>query len=204
MLGQHPGNHECLFVPYPETVGPSATGEGGLGWGAGRQRGSFTVGLPADLQLQIDALDLKGPERTGRLVDLILAEAVRCSASDVHFEPTHQTLEVRFRLDGVLHRVATLNRELAANVVSRLKVLAELLTYRQDVPQEGRLVRGREQYGVDMRVSTFPTVHGEKAAVRLFEAGARVLDLDQLGLPGPLLKELCGLLLQRTGAIFLI
>jgi general secretion pathway protein E len=161
------------------------------------------VGLPADLQLRIDALDLKGPERTGRLVDLILAEAVRCSASDVHFEPTHHTLEVRFRLDGVLHRVATLNRELAANVVSRLKVLAELLTYRQDVPQEGRLVRGREQYGVDMRVSTFPTVHGEKAAVRLFEAGARVLDLDQLGLPGPLLKELCGLLLQRTGAIFL-
>jgi type II secretory ATPase GspE/PulE/Tfp pilus assembly ATPase PilB-like protein len=161
------------------------------------------VGLPADLQLRIDALDLKGPERTGRLVDVILAEAVRCSASDVHFEPTHHTLEVRFRLDGVLHRVVTLNRELAANVVSRLKVLAELLTYRQDVPQEGRLVRGREQYGVDMRVSTFPTIHGEKAAVRLFEAGARVLDLDQLGLPGPLLTELCGLLLQRTGAIFL-
>jgi type II secretory ATPase GspE/PulE/Tfp pilus assembly ATPase PilB-like protein len=71
------------------------------------------------------------------------------------------------------------------------------------VPQEGRLARGREQYGVDMRVSTFPTVHGEKAAVRLFEAAARVLDLDQLGLPAALLGELNGLLQQRTGAIFL-
>jgi type II secretory ATPase GspE/PulE/Tfp pilus assembly ATPase PilB-like protein len=161
------------------------------------------VSLPGDLQLRIDALDLKGPERAGRLVDLILIDAVRAAASDVHFEPTHHTLEVRFRLDGVLHRVATLNRDLAANVVSRLKVLAELLTYRQDVPQEGRLARGREQYGVDMRVSTFPTIHGEKAAVRVFEADARVLDLEQLGLPAALLKELRDLLLQRTGAIFL-
>src|ERR1051325_3739333 len=94
--------------------------------------------VPNNLQSQLDALDQKAPERTGKLVDLILAEAVRRSASDVHFEPTHHTLEVRFRLDGVLHRVASLNRDLAANVVARLKVLAELLTYRQDIPQEGR------------------------------------------------------------------
>jgi len=154
------------------------------------------------LQLQIDALDLKGPQRTGRLVDLILTEAVSRSASDVHFEPTHQSLEVRFRLDGVLHRVAVLNRDLAANVVARLKVLAELLTYRQDIPQEGRL-SGRALYGVDMRVSTFPTIHGEKAAVRVFDAGARILDLEQLGLPDALLGELRKLFLQRTGAIFL-
>jgi type II secretory ATPase GspE/PulE/Tfp pilus assembly ATPase PilB-like protein len=161
------------------------------------------VDTSGNLQRALDTLDVKGPERTGRLVDLILAEAVRRSASDAHFEPTQQSLEVRFRLDGVLHHVATLNRNLAANVVARLKVLAELLTYRQDVPQEGRLSRGREQFGVDMRVSTFPTIHGEKAAVRVFDAGARVLDLEQLGLPDTLLEELRLLFLQRTGAIFL-
>jgi general secretion pathway protein E len=159
--------------------------------------------LPHKLQTQIEALDLKGPERTGKLVDLVLVEAVRRSASDVHFEPTHQSLEIRFRVDGVLHRAAVLNRDLAANVVSRLKVLAELLTYRQDIPQEGRLSQGQTQFGVDMRVSTFPTIQGEKAAVRIFGAGGCILDLDQVGLPDPVLKELQTLFLQRTGAIFL-
>ncbi len=155
------------------------------------------------LQTKIEALDRQGLERTGRLVDLILAEAVRVAASDVHFEPTHTSLEVRYRLDGVLQKVAVLSRELSANVVARLKVMAELLTYRQDVPQEGRLAQGQAQFGVDMRVSTFPTIHGEKAAVRLFGAGAGILDLDQVGLPAPLQDELRRLFLQRTGAIFL-
>ena len=168
----------------------------------GPKRGK-NVSMPSNLQIQLEALDRTGPERTGRLVDVILAEAVQCAASDVHFEPTHHSLEVRFRLDGVLHPMATLNRDFAANVVARLKVLAELLTYRQDIPQEGRLADGQARFGVDMRVSTFPTIHGEKAAVRLFGAGAGVLDLDQVGLPDSLFAELRTLFLQRTGAIFL-
>jgi type II secretory ATPase GspE/PulE/Tfp pilus assembly ATPase PilB-like protein len=159
--------------------------------------------LSETLQSQIDALNVKGPERTSQIVDVILARAVACAASDVHFEPTNHALEVRFRLDGVLQRVAVLTREAAANVVGRLKVMAELLTYRQDVPQEGRVSAGRSTFGVDMRVSTFPTIHGEKAAVRLFGGGAGVLDLEQLGLPGPILAELRTLFLERTGAIFL-
>jgi type II secretory ATPase GspE/PulE/Tfp pilus assembly ATPase PilB-like protein len=159
--------------------------------------------LPNQLQAQIEALDVKGPERTSVLVDLILSKAVAAAASDVHFEPTHQALHVRFRLDGVLHAAAVLSRELAANVVGRLKVMAELLTYRQDVPQEGRLAGGRQQFGVDMRVSTFPTIHGEKAAVRIFGTDAGILDLDQIGLPDAILGELRGLFRERTGAILL-
>ena len=159
--------------------------------------------MSTNLQSQIGALDLKSPERTGNLVDLILAAAVRFSASDIHFEPTHASLEIRYRLDGVLHRVAVLNRDQAANVVARLKVMAELLTYRQDVPQEGRLSQGQKQFGVDMRVSTFPTIHGEKAAVRVFGAGASILDLEQIGLPTALFDDLRKLFLQRTGAILL-
>lgn len=159
--------------------------------------------MPNALQSQVDSLDSKAPEGAGRLVDLVLAEAVRREASDVHFEPTNHRLDVRFRLDGVLHRVAALPRDLAPNVIARLKVLSELLTYRQDIPQEGRLTNGQATYGADMRVSTFPTIHGEKAAVRLFGAAAAVLDLDQLGLPTWLLSELRSLFQQRTGVIFL-
>ncbi len=155
------------------------------------------------LQSQLDALDTNSPERISRLVDLILTDAIRMSASDVHFEPTHHSMEVRFRLDGVLHRVAGLNHNLAPNIVARLKVMAELLTYRQDIPQEGRVSNGQAQFGADMRISTFPTIHGEKAAVRIFGAGAAILDLDQVGLPPALLTDLQTLFLHRTGAIFL-
>ncbi|HZZ79690.1 MAG TPA: GspE/PulE family protein [Gemmataceae bacterium] len=159
--------------------------------------------MTTTLQTQIETLDRKNPERTGKLVDLVLSQAAHFGASDVHFEPTHTALEVRFRLDGVLQKVAVLNRDLSANVIARLKVMAELLTYRQDVPQEGRLANGQTTFGVDMRVSTFPTIHGEKAAIRLFGAGAAILDLEQVGLPAVMLDELRRLFLQRTGAIFL-
>src|SRR5581483_8855023 len=157
----------------------------------------------SDLQSQLAALAVPGPERVTRVVDLVLADAVACGASDVHFEPTHRTLEVRYRLDGVLQKVAEFSRELAPNLVARLKVLAELLTYRIDIPQEGRLVEAAARYGVDMRVSTFPTIHGEKAAVRLFEAATRYLDLDQLGFTPDLLQALHAMLRERGGAVLL-
>src|SRR6476661_5723098 len=95
--------------------------------------------MQPSLQSKLDALGAPGPEQVVPAVDLVLAEGVHRSASDVHFEPTPTGLEVRFRIDGVIHPVATLPRDLAPNVIARLKVLSELLTYRVDVPQEGRI-----------------------------------------------------------------
>jgi len=155
------------------------------------------------LQSHLDALATTDPERTSRLVDLILADAVHRSASDVHLEPTNRTVEVRYRLDGVLQPVAALSRELAPNLVARLKVMAELLTYRLDIPQEGSIRDALGRFGVDMRVSTFPTIHGEKVVVRIFDATGQTLDLEQLGLSPELLKAVEDLLRQRTGAVFL-
>jgi type II secretory ATPase GspE/PulE/Tfp pilus assembly ATPase PilB-like protein len=164
----------------------------------------MTALLFQDLQRQLAALaGSTAVERVSRLVDAILAEAVRRGASDVHLEPTHQALAIKFRLDGMLHPVASLPRDIAPNLVARLKVLAELLTYRVDIPQEGRLHDAGQHYGVDMRVSTFPTIHGEKAAVRLFDFSSRVLDLEHLGLTPDLLQSLLGLLHERNGAILL-
>jgi general secretion pathway protein E len=155
------------------------------------------------LQSQIDALDPARPERVSQLVDVILTDAVHRSASDVHFEPTYRSVEVRYRIDGVLQPTAVLSRELAPNVVARLKVKADLLTYRMDVPQEGRIQDSVRQHGVEMRVSTFPTIHGEKVVVRVFDATGRTLDLNQLGLPDVLLRALRAKLCERTGAILL-
>jgi type II secretory ATPase GspE/PulE/Tfp pilus assembly ATPase PilB-like protein len=152
---------------------------------------------------RLAALGPPGPERVVPAVDLILTEGAARRASDVHFEPTPVGLDIRFRIDGVLHSVALLPRELATNVVARLKVMAELLTYRTDVPQEGRIRADDRDAVEDMRVSTFPTVHGEKAVVRIFHTAAELLNLDQLGLSPEIERSLAALLAERGGAIFL-
>ena len=105
------------------------------------------------------------------------------------------------RLDGVLQPAVTFPKDLAPNIVSRLKVLAELLTYRTDVPQEGRIREGDSE--LEMRVSTFPTMFGEKAVVRLFVGSGRYRLLNDLGLPAPICDDLKRLLLE-TGGVLLV
>ncbi|APW63154.1 GspE/PulE family protein [Paludisphaera borealis] len=146
-------------------------------------------------------LDPSRPQYATEVVDRVLAAAVQSGASDVHFQPVENGLDLRWRIDGVLRSVATLGRQGAPNVVARLKVLADLLTYRTDVPQEGRIrgVAGQ----VEMRLSSFPTLHGEKAVVRLFAGPGRYLTLNDLGLPDEVGRVLSGLLDETSGAIVL-
>lgn len=151
------------------------------------------------LQAALDKVLPTASDRISRLVDLVLDDAVRRTASDVHFEPTPRGLEVRYRLDGVLHTLAWLDRTLATNIVARLKVLAELLTYRIDIPQEGSY--RREQ--ADMRISSFPTIHGEKVVVRIFSSTQQVLDLEHIGFTAEIRNSLIDLMRERTGAILL-
>jgi general secretion pathway protein E len=156
-----------------------------------------------DLQSRLNDLASAGAEGVVPAVDLVLNEAVRRGASDAHFEPTPTALEIRFRIDGVVRPVATAIRELAPNFIARLKVLADLLTYRVDIPQEGGVRPGACSVDADMRVSTFPTVHGEKAVVRVFHAANKLRDLDDIGLPPELHDRLSAMLRERTGAILL-
>src|SRR5437868_12899434 len=161
----------------------------------------ITVNHLSDLQPHLDAFAERGLDGVVPAVDLVLEEAIRRSASDVHFEPTPAALDVRMRIDGVLRPVAAMPPRLAANVVARLKVMADLLTYRMDIPQEGAVRPGAVPRGADLRVSTFPTVHGEKAVVRIFNAATPLLDLEDLGLPSGVLATLADLLQERTGAV---
>lgn len=166
-------------------------------------RGGAGVNVVAEIPLvdRLKTLDPSAPQYAPDVVDALLAAAVAAGASDVHVHPVEAGLDVRWRVDGVLHSVASLPKAGAPNVVSRLKVLAELLTYRTDVPQEGRLRRGPD--GVEMRLSTFPTLHGEKAVVRLFAGPGRFLVLDDLGFPGEVRDALSRLLDETSGAIVL-
>jgi type II secretory ATPase GspE/PulE/Tfp pilus assembly ATPase PilB-like protein len=132
-------------------------------------------------------------------VDLLLEAASALRASDIHLQPTAEAFDVQWRLDGVLHAAAHLPSSVAPKIVARLKVLADLLTYKTDVPQEGRIRAGASD--VEMRLSTFPTLYGEKAVVRLFAGTGRFERLDDLGLPDEILSGLRRLLGATSGAI---
>jgi type II secretory ATPase GspE/PulE/Tfp pilus assembly ATPase PilB-like protein len=135
------------------------------------------------------------------VVSVILQEARRQRASDVHLVPEETQLRMQWRIDGVLHGIARFDRELGLRLVARCKVLAGLLTYRTEVPQEGRVAR--EHSDQEIRISTFPTLHGEKAAIRLFADHDQLRLPAELGLPSEILQSLTGLLCETSGVILL-
>jgi type II secretory ATPase GspE/PulE/Tfp pilus assembly ATPase PilB-like protein len=150
------------------------------------------------------------PRSVAAFVEAVLNEAQAAGASDVHFRPAADDLAMDWRIDGVLQHVATLPGNVKANVVTRLKVLAGLLTYHTDRPQEGRLrAQGAEgpsealSGGVEMRLSVVPTLYGEKAVIRLFVGSGRYRRLDDLGLPDDVHKTV-GDALAETGGTLLI
>ncbi|HOJ74228.1 MAG TPA: ATPase, T2SS/T4P/T4SS family [Phycisphaerae bacterium] len=115
------------------------------------------------------------------LVNLSLLTAIRDRASDVHVEPDHKHLRVRYRIDGVLRELLTAPRAMHAGVISRIKVLAKMDIAEKRLPQEGRVrivVEGRD---VDLRVSTMPTILGEKAVIRILDRANLNLDMAKLG-----------------------
>jgi type II secretory ATPase GspE/PulE/Tfp pilus assembly ATPase PilB-like protein len=139
------------------------------------------------------------------LVDELLKRAVKSGASDVHFEPTRSGLIVKFRLDGVLNTVEELPKSLSGNVIARLKVLGGLLTYRNDIPQEGRIEisKSRDERIMDQRLAVFPTIHGQRAVVRLFYSNIELMDLGQLGFSKDIYKALKIIAAKNQGVLLL-
>ncbi len=138
------------------------------------------------------------------MVDELLKRAVKSGASDVHFEPTGAGLVVKFRLDGVLNTVEELPKSLSGNVIARLKVLGGLLTYRNDIPQEGRIeISKRDERIMDQRLAVFPTIHGQRAVVRLFYSNIELMDLGQLGFSKDIYTGLKKIAAKNQGVLLL-
>lgn len=119
------------------------------------------------------------------LADAILRDAIECRASDVHLDATAAGYDVRVRIDGMLHMIRPLDPATGKSVVLRLMVLAKLLTYRLDIPQEGRITLDRTppETPMELRLAIMPTTHGLRAAVRLPAELAQPRTLDELNLP---------------------
>ncbi len=117
-----------------------------------------------------------------RFVNYIIAEAVRKEASDIHIEPYEKTLRIRFRIDGVLHEFFTPPLKLKNAIVSRIKIMSHLDIAERRIPQDGRIkLRLQNNKEIDIRVSTLPTIFGEKVVMRILDKSSLNLDLKTLG-----------------------
>ena len=154
-----------------------------------------------ELRKHLESLDLNHPDYAVDFVRDLLAAARVARASDIHIQPTAEGFAVDWRLDGVLHNIGTFRRGESTDVVVRMKVLAELLTYRTDVPQEGRIRNAHG--GIEMRVSTFPTLYGERAVVRLFAVEKQFHFVADLGLPTEIETAMCSALYETSGALII-
>ncbi|QBC03371.1 type II secretion system ATPase GspE [Enterobacter cloacae] len=131
-----------------------------------------------------DLLDSEDGAPIIRMINAMLAEAIKEGASDVHIEPFEQQLSIRFRIDGVLRTILTPQRQLAPVLVSRLKVMAKLDITEKRLPQDGRMALRIAGRSIDVRVSTLPTRFGERVVLRLLDKNGLKLELRHLGMDG--------------------
>ena len=150
-----------------------------------------------------DLLDAASDAPVVQLINALLSQAVRESASDIHIEPFQARSAVRFRVDGVLRDVLPLQRSLHGLVVGRVKVLAKLDIAEKRLPQDGRFTLRLAGRTVDIRVSTLPTGHGETAVLRLLDKKSAPLELAALGL-SPAARARLDHMIRRPHGILLV
>ena len=153
--------------------------------------------LPSAQELEAEADDAP----VVRFVNLLIHQAIEKRASDIHIEPQKHLVQVRVRIDGVLHKMTPPTKTMFPAVVSRVKILSGLDIAERRLPQDGRCKI--EDKNIDIRVSTLPTVYGEKVVMRLLDKSRLVLDLAELGLE-PAQQELFTSCLQRPQGIILV
>jgi general secretion pathway protein E len=177
-------------------------------YGSGKSAQSQIIG---DVETRVDELafdadvqqlkDLASEAPVIRLVSLLITNALEMRASDIHVEPFENRLNVRYRIDGVLHDVESPPKRLSAAVISRIKIMANLDIAERRLPQDGRIrlrVQGKE---IDLRVSTVPTMHGESVVMRILDKGGVALDFNRLGFETDTLKRFLEALMQPHGIL---
>lgn len=133
------------------------------------------------------------------LVDSLISSAVQRKSSDIHLEAKEHCLRVRYRIDGVLYDQPSLETPIMGQIISRVKILAQLNIAERRVPQDGKFCMKVHMRTVDLRVSTFPTTYGEKVVIRILDRSHNKLDLDQIGFPLPMLAIFHSFITKPSG-----
>jgi type IV pilus assembly protein PilB len=149
----------------------------------------------------VDLHDTADDAPVVRLVHQLVGQAVDAGASDLHLTPDGENLRVRFRIDGVLRDVTSVPRRLAAGVISRMKIMAELDIAERRVPQDGRVGLTVDGHRIDLRIVTVPTVRGEGIVMRILDKEAIVMDLPSLGMAAAELARFKRSYSQSHGAV---
>ncbi len=138
-----------------------------------------------------------------RMFDLIMIQAIRDRASDIHLEPDEVAVRVRFRIDGFLYETLTLPKQIHPSITSRIKILAEMDIAETRLPQDGNFNVKMERRGFEIRVSTFPTIYGENVVLRILDQTSPLFKLEDLGFSEEMLN-LCKQLIRRPNGIVLV
>ncbi|MCH7818352.1 MAG: Flp pilus assembly complex ATPase component TadA [Candidatus Marinimicrobia bacterium] len=136
-----------------------------------------------------------------QMVDMIINQAIKTSASDIHIEPREHELRIRYRVDGALQEVFTPPKKLQSAIISRVKILASLDIAETRLPQDGRIQHKIADKKVDMRISTYPTFFGEKIVIRVLDSEGAKISLPGLGLTGDTLTKYRKLIRSPNGII---
>ncbi len=155
-------------------------------------------------EIDYDSLQAGGDEYTQpmvRLVNALLVDAVKRGASDIHFEPEHAFLRVRYRIDGVLETVRSLHKSYLPGITVRLKVESDMNIAETRAPQDGRLSLTLNGRPVDFRVSTQPTIYGENIVLRVLDREKSIISLDRMNLPQQVLDQLAVILARPEGIL---
>ncbi|MBL9211448.1 MAG: type II secretion system ATPase GspE [Opitutaceae bacterium] len=138
-----------------------------------------------------------------KFVNLVIGQAIRDKASDIHFEPFEHEFKIRYRIDGALYEMAPPPKQLALPILSRIKVLASLNIAERRIPQDGRIKINIGGRPVDLRVSTLPTQFGESVVLRVLDQSAVRLDITQLGMPEDVFEGIHEIV-RRPNGIFIV
>lgn len=136
-----------------------------------------------------------------RLVNLIISRAVESRASDIHIEPFEDEIKVRYRIDGVLHEIENIPKNLQSAIVSRIKIMAKLNIAERRLPQDGRIKLKVNEKEIDIRISTVPIVYGESVVMRLLLKEGIVIELSSLGFLSEILNSFEELIKRPNGII---
>ncbi len=169
-------------------------------------KGDAALGVIEDVEELIKVspeslTDVATSTPVSKLVDIILTQATRDRASDIHIEPDEDSLRIRFRVDGILYEVPSPPKHLELAIISRLKVLSNLDIATTRIPQDGHFKKRLEGREIDCRVSTIPTIYGENLVMRILNPATALLGLDELGFSPEMLTRFEEVISQPWGTV---
>ena len=162
------------------------------------------AGLTAQVETPEEVGEIGDESPTIRLVNSIFERAYVENCSDIHFEPTEGDMSIRMRVDGELHKIMSIPRDLQDSVISRLKVMAKLDIVEKRIPQDGRIEMTLKDRDIDMRVNTLPTIYGEKVCIRLLGKDPGMLTREGIGMIFQEDNEKIDRLLANTSGVIMI